>query len=167
MPYQPAIPRHDETRGDQVTSRMSWRGLSSLVVLAVLLLGGGCSQQAQLRDDLLHALSQSHSALGSAALTMDLLGKSRITRAAAETAVDDMSQQIGEAQSQLEPISIDDDAQQADRDATLQAVDSGLAALLLLRDQLRQDQDTANAQSAIARADREITALSSRLQAGG
>jgi hypothetical protein len=146
---------------------MSWRGVPGSIILAALLLGGGCSQQAQVRDDLVHALSESHSALGSAALTLDLLAKSRITRAAAETAVDDMSQQVGDAQSQLEPISVDDDAQQADRDATVQAVDTGLAALLLLRDQLRQDQDTANARSAISRADREITALSTRLQAGG
>jgi hypothetical protein len=145
----------------------SWRGAPSLLVLAALLLGGGCSQQAEVRNDLVHALSESHSALGSAALSLDLLAKSRITRAAAETAVDDMSQQIGDAQSQLEPISVDDDAQQADRDATVQAVDTGLAALLLVRDQLRQDQDTTNARSMIAEADRNITALSTRLQAGG
>jgi hypothetical protein len=138
-----------------------------LIVLVALLLMVGCSQQAHVRDDLVHALSQSHSALASAALTLDLLTKSRITRAAAETSVDDMSQQIGDAQSSLEPISIDDDAQQADRDATVQAVNSGLAALLLLRDQLQQGQDTTRARSAISAADREVTALAARLQAGG
>ena len=147
--------------------RASWRGVPTLIVLVALLLAGGCSQQAQLKDDLVHALSESHSALGSAALTLDLLAKARITRAAAETAMDDMSQQVGDAQSQLEPLSVDDDAQQADRDATVQAVGSGLAALLLVRDQLQQSQDTTEARSAIAQADREITALSTRLQAGG
>src|SRR5215210_1702488 len=140
-------------------------GVPSVIVLVVLLVGGGCSQQAQARDDLVHSLSEAHSALGTATLTIDLLAKSRITRAAAETAVDDMSQQLGDAQAQLEPISVDDDAQQADRDATIQAVNSGLAALLLVRDQLRQDQDTTEARPAIAQADREITALSARLRA--
>jgi hypothetical protein len=150
-----------------VIGRASWRGVPTLIILVALLLAGGCSQQAQLKDDLVHALSESHSALGSAALTLDLLAKARITRAAAETAMDDMSQQVGDAQSQLEPLSVDDDAQQADRDATVQAVGSGLAALLLVRDQLQQSQDTTEARSAIAQADREITALSTRLQAGG
>jgi hypothetical protein len=150
-----------------VIGRASWRGVPTLIILVALLLAGGCSQQAQLKDDLVHALSESHSALGSAALTLDLLAKARITRAAAETAMDDLSQQVGDAQSQLEPLSVDDDAQQADRDATVQAVGSGLAALLLVRDQLQQSQDTTEARSAIAQADREITALSTRLQAGG
>jgi hypothetical protein len=138
-----------------------------LIVLVALLLASGCSQQARVRDDLVHALSESHSALGTAALALDLLAKSRITRAAAETTVDDMSQQVGDAQSSLEPISVDDDAQQADRDATVQAVNSGLAALLLLRDQLQQGQDTTSARSAITMADRELTALSERLQESG
>jgi hypothetical protein len=150
-----------------VISRVSWRGLPSVIVLVALLLAGGCSQQARVRDDLVHALSESHSALGTAALALDLLAKSRITRAAAETTVDDMSQQIGDAQSSLEPISVDDDAQQADRDATVQAVNSGLAALLLLRDQLQQGQDTTSARSAITTADRGVTDLSARLQESG
>ena len=148
-------------------SRVSRRGLPSLIVLVAVLLASGCSQQARVRDDLVHALSESHSALGTAALALDLLAKSRITRAAAETTVDDMSQQVGDAQSSLEPISVDDDAQQADRDATVQAVNSGLAALLLLRDQLQQGQDTTSARSAITMADRELTALSKRLQESG
>ena len=143
------------------------RGLTGLIVLVVLLVGGGCSQQAQARDDLVHALAEAHSALGSASLALDLLAESRLTEAAAETAVDDMSQQIGDAQSSLEPISVEDDAQQADRDATVQAVTSGLTALLLLRDQLRQGQDTGGARSAIAAADRTITDLSARLRASG
>ena len=95
------------------------------------------------------------------------MAESRLTEAAAETAVDDMSSQIGDAQSSLEPISVEDDAQQADRDATVQAVTSGLTAVLLLRDQLRQGQDTGGARSAIAAADRTITDLSARLRASG
>ena len=119
-----------------------------MIVLAVLLLGGGCSQQAQARDDLVHALAEAHSALGSASLALDLLAESRITRAAAETAVDDMSQQISDAHHQLEPIRVDSDAQQADRDAAVQAVAAGFAALLLVRDELRQGQGTTEARSA-------------------
>ncbi len=137
-----------------------------MVVLVVLLLGG-CSQQAQTRDDLVQALSESHSALASATLALDLLDRSRLTKAAAETAVDDMSQQVGDAHASLVPISVSDDAQQADRDATLQAVTSGLTALLFLRDQLKQGQDTAGARSAIAEADRTITTLEARLRAAG
>ena len=146
---------------------MSRQGVATVIVLAGLLLGGGCSQQAATRDDMIHALTESHSALASATQALDLLAESRLTEAAAETAVDDMSQQIGDAQSSLEPISVEDDAQQADRDATVQAVTSGLTALLLLRDQLRQSQDTAGARSAIAAADRTITDLSARLRASG
>jgi hypothetical protein len=143
-----------------------WRAVPGLVVLAVVLLGGGCSQQAQARDDLVHALAEAHSALGSASLTLDLLTESRITKAAAETAVDDMAQQISDAQRELEPITVDSDAQRADRDTTVQAVAAGFAALLLLRDQLQQEQDTTDARSALAKADKEIVAVSARLQAG-
>ena len=146
---------------------MSRQGVASVIVLATLLLGGGCSQQAATRDDMIHALTESHGALATATLALNLLAESRLTEAAAETAVDDMSQQIGDAQSSLEPISVEDDAQQADRDATVQAVTSGLSALLLLRDQLRQGQDTAGARSAIVEADRTITDLSARLRASG
>jgi hypothetical protein len=144
-----------------------WRGLTGLIVLVVLLVGGGCSQQAQARDDLVHALAEAHSALGSTSLALDLLAESRITRAAAETAVDDMSQQISDAQHQLEPIRVDSDAQQADRDAAVRAVAAGFEALLLTRDQLRQGQSTTDARSALAQADQEVAALSTRLQAGG
>ena len=136
------------------------------VGLVILLLCSGCSQQAQVRDDLVHALSDAHSALGSTSLAVDLLTKSRITQAAAETAVDDMSQQLSDAQHQLEPISVDDDLQQADRDATVQAIAAGFDAVLLVRDQLRQGQDTRQAQSLVAQTDREIVTLSDRLQAG-
>jgi hypothetical protein len=149
-----------------VINRGFWRASSSLIVLVALLLVGGCSQQARVRDDLVHALNESHSALGSAALTLDLLARSRITRAAAETAVDDMSSQVSDAQSSLEPISVDDEAQQADRDATVQAVNSSLAALLLVRDQFRRGQEMTVARSAISAADQEVTDLSARLQAG-
>ena len=93
--------------------------------------------------------------------------KSRITRAAAETAVDDMSQQIGDAQHQLEPIRVDSDPLQADRDAAVRAVAAGFAALLQIRDELRQGQSTTDARSALAGADMEITTLSERLQAAG
>ena len=136
-----------------------------VALLAVLL--GGCSQQARVRDDLGHALTEAHSALGSATLALDLLTESPITSAAAETTVDDMTQQVSDAQSQLEPIAIESDAQQAERDATVEAVADGFAALLRLRDQLQQGQDTTDARSAVAQADREIAALSARLQAGG
>lgn len=147
-------------------TRRSWRGVPGLVGLVVLLLCAGCSQQAQVRDDLAHALGEAHSALGSASLAVDLLTKSGITQAAAETLVDDMSQQISDAQHQLEPIQVDDDRQQADRDATVQAIAAGFDALLLVRDQLRQGQVTTQARSAVAKADREIVTLSDRLQAG-
>jgi hypothetical protein len=146
-------------------NHVSWPRVSGLIVLAVLLLCG-CSQQAQTRDDLVHVLSEAHSALGSTSLALDLLTESRITQAAAETAVDDMSQQLSDAQHQLEPIAVDDDLQQADRDATVQAIAAGFDALLLVRDQLRQGQDTRQAQSLVAQADREIVTLSDRLQAG-
>ena len=143
------------------------RGLAGLIVLVVLLAGGGCSQQAQARDDLVHALAEAHSALGSTSLALDLLAESRITRAVAETTVDDMSQQISDAQHQLEPIRVAGDAQQADRDAAVQAVAAGFAALLLTRDQLQQRQSTTDARSALAQADMEVTTLSTRLQEAG
>jgi hypothetical protein len=98
---------------------------------------------------------------------LDLLAESRITRAVAETTVDDMSQQISDAQHQLEPIRVADDAQQADRDAAVQAVAAGFAALLLTRDQLQQGQSTTDARSALAQADMEVTTLSTRLQEAG
>ena len=112
------------------------RQLVGLVLALVLV--AGCNQQAAATDDLIHALTDAHSAIASSILGIDLYDQHRTTRAATETLLDDMAKQIADAERSLEPVSVTSEKTQAERDATQAAIHVGTAALLTSRDQLDQ-----------------------------
>jgi hypothetical protein len=128
------------------------------LALAVLISLAGCSQQSATQDDLDHALVESHSALVTARIAIDTLHSRRTTSAAAQTAVEDMGQQIADAAHALEPVSIRSSDDQADRDLALAAIDTGEAALLTARDELkaRGDADPAPLDGATQQIDRAL-----------
>jgi hypothetical protein len=105
---------------------------------AVGMLFAGCSQQAAATDDLIHALSESHSAIASSLLAIQLYEQQRSTRAATETLLGDMAGQIADAQRALEPITIDSPQLQSDRNAVSDAIHAGATSLLSSRDELER-----------------------------
>ena len=134
------------------------------MLLAGLLLAlSGCSQHAATADDLMHALTEAHSALGTSVLALDQLDRDETTRAATETALEDMSKQVSDAQHAIDPIKIGNDAERADRDATSTVLAAGAAALLGARDELALHDHSANRDELIA-ADAGITDLLDRLR---
>jgi hypothetical protein len=98
----------------------------------------GCSQQAAATEDLVHALSEAHSAVASSILAIELYDEQRMTRAVTETLLGDMAEQIVDAEHALEPVSVNSGQTQSERDAALAAVHAGVAAVLTSRDQLQQ-----------------------------
>ena len=125
----------------------------------------GCSQQAAATEDLIHALSDAHSAIASSILAIELYDQQRTTRAVTETLLGDMAEQMVEAERALEPVSIASEQTQADRDAALAAVQAGVAAVLTSRDQLEQQgavDNTADLESA----GQQVDAVSSQLSGG-
>jgi hypothetical protein len=98
----------------------------------------GCSQEAAATDDLIHALTDAHSAIASSILGINLYDQRRSTRAATETLLDDMARQIADAERSLESVSVATEKTQLERDAALAAIHDGTAALLTSRDQLEQ-----------------------------
>jgi len=107
------------------------------LVLALSLICG-CSQQAAATDDLIHALTDAHSAIASSILGVKLYDQQRSTRAATETLLDDMAKQIADAERSLEPVSVASEKTQLERDAALAAIHDGAAALLTSRDELEE-----------------------------
>jgi hypothetical protein len=96
--------------------------------LAVLLcLLSGCSQQAA-ATDVIQALTESHSALASSVLAIQLYQQQRFTRAATETVLGDMAGQITDAERALEPVKINSPQSESDRDAALAAMSSSSVA---------------------------------------
>jgi hypothetical protein len=110
----------------------------------------GCSQQSAATDDLIHALTEMHSALASSVLGIELYDQQQFTRAVTETLLGDMAKQAVDAESALEPIKVDSEQLKFDRDATLAAIQSGVAALFTSRDNFSQHGavDTAGLKSA-------------------
>jgi hypothetical protein len=135
------------------------------MLCGLLLALTGCSQHAATIDDLMHALADAHSALGSSMLALDQLDRGRTTRAVTETALEDMSKQVSDAQHAVDPIKIGSDAERADRDATTSALAAGAAALLGARDELALHDRSASRDELIA-ADTGITSLLDRLREG-
>ena len=136
-------------------------------LIAVLLLAlTGCSQHASTEDDLEHALTETHSALGTSVLALDQLDQGRTTRAATKTALEDMSKQVSDAQHTIDPIKVSSDAERADRDATSTALAVSAAAMLNARDELDLHDRAVNPAELIA-ADATVTSLLDRLQEGG
>ena len=136
-------------------------------VLAGLLLAiSGCSQHAATEDDLMHALTEAHSAIGASVLALDQLDQGRATRAVTQTALEDMSKQVSDAQHAIDPIKIGSDAERADRDATTSALAAGAAAVRGARDELALHDRSASRDDLIV-ADAGITSLLDRLREGG
>jgi hypothetical protein len=105
-------------------------------------LGGWLQQRAAPQDCLEQGLVESHSALVTAWIAIDILHHRQTTSAAAPTAVEDMGQRIADAARALEPVCIGSSDDQTDRDLVLAAVDAGEAALLTARDELKVRGDT-------------------------
>jgi len=125
-----------------------WARVAGLVLCVVLL--PGCSQQSSATDDLIHALTETHSAVASSILAVELYDQQRSTRAVTDTVLGDMSKQAVDAESALESVSVDSAQLQSDRDAALAAIQSGVAALFTSRDNFSQHGavDTAGLESA-------------------
>ena len=119
-------------------------GRAAGLVLSLLLLCG-CSEQAAATDDVIHALSEAHSAIASSIIGIDLYDQQRATRAVTETLLDDMAEQLVDAERALESVSIASEQTQSERDAALAAIHAGAAAVLTSRDQLQQRGAVGNA----------------------
>ena len=139
---------------------------AATLVAALLLALTGCGQHAATLDDLMHALTEAHSALGTSILALDQLDQGRTTRAAAQTALQDMSKQVSDAQHVIDPIKIGSDAEQADRDATSAALAGAATATLNARDALALHDRSVNRDQLMA-ADAAVTSLMVRLGESG
>ena len=138
-----------------------WARVAGLIFSLVLLCG--CSQQSAAHDDLIHALNETHSAIASSILAIQLYDQQRSTRAVTETVLGDMAKQAVDAEAALEAISVDSEQIKSDRDAALAAIHAGVAALLSSRDELEQHgavPDTAGLESA----GQQVDALLSQLR---
>jgi hypothetical protein len=137
----------------------AWTRVAGLVGSLVLLCG--CSQQSAATEDLIHALNETHSAIASSILAIDLYDQQRSTRAVTETVLGDMAKQAADAESALEPVSVESEQIKSDRDAALAAIHSGVAALLTSRDDFEQSGagDTAGLKSAGQRVDDVLSQL--------
>jgi len=142
------------------------RRLVATLIAVLLLALTGCSQHASTEDDLAHALTETHSALGTSVLALDQLDQGRTTRAATKTALEDMSRQVSDAQHAIDPIKVSSDAERADRDATSTVLAGRAAAMLNARDELDLHDRAVNPDELIA-ADAAVTSLLDRLREGG
>jgi hypothetical protein len=127
-----------------------------------LILLCGCSQQSSATDDLIHALTETHSAIASSILAFGLYDQQRSTRALTETVLGDMAKQAADAESALEPVSVESEQIKSDRDAALAAIHAGVAALLTSRDDFSQNGstgDTAALKSASQQVDDVLSEL--------
>jgi hypothetical protein len=128
-----------------------------------LILLCGCSQQSSATDDLIHALTETHSAIASSILAIDLYNQQRSTRAVTETVLGDMAKQAADAESALEPVSVDSEQIKSDRDAALAAIHAGVAALLTSRDDFSQNGSTGDT-AALTSASQQVDDVLSELR---
>jgi len=149
-----------------MTTGLRARHRVAAVLAGLLLAISGCSQHAATEDDLMHALTEAHSALGASVLALDQLDHGRATRAVTQTALEDMSKQVSAAQHALDPIEIGSDTERADRDAAAAVLTAGAAAVLGARDELALHDRSVSRDELIA-ADAGITSLLDRLREGG
>jgi hypothetical protein len=129
-----------------------------------LILLCGCSQQSSATDDLIHALTETHSAIASSILAIELYGQQRSTRAVTETVLGDMAKQAADAESALEPVNVDSEQIKSDRDAALAAIHAGVAALLTSRDDFSQNGSTGDT-AALKSASQQVDDVLSELRA--
>ena len=145
------------------TGRRGGHRVTLLLAGLLLLVLSGCSQHAATEDDLIHALTEAHSALGASVLALDQLDQGRATRAITETVLEDMSKQVSDAQHTIDPIKISSDAERTDRDATATVLAAGSAAVLEARDELALHDRSVSPDGLIA-ADVATTNLLNRLR---
>ena len=138
-----------------------WVRVSGLIFSLVLLCG--CSQQSSAHDDLLHALNETHSAIASSILAIQLYDQQRSTRAVTETVLGDMAKQAVDGESALEPVSVDSEQIKSDRDAALAAIHAGVAALLSSRDELEHQSAVPNT-AGLESAGQQVDALLNQLR---
>jgi hypothetical protein len=128
-----------------------------------LILLCGCSQQSSATDDLIHALTETHSAIASSILAIELYDQQRSTRAVTETVLGDMAKQAADAESALEPVSVESEQIKSDRDAALAAIHAGVAALLTSRDDFSQNGSTGDT-AALTSASQQVDDVLSELR---
>jgi PBP1b-binding outer membrane lipoprotein LpoB len=138
-----------------------WTRVAGLVLSLVLL--SGCSQQSSATDDLIHALNETHSAIASSILAIELYDQQRSTQAVTDTVLGDMAKQAVDAEGALEPISVDSEQIESDRDAALAAVHAGVTALLSSRDEFSQHSAVANT-AGLQSADQQVNAVLNQLR---
>jgi hypothetical protein len=80
--------------------RVSGRAAGLILSLGLIC---GCSQQSAATEDLIHALSEAHSAIDSSILAIELYEQQRSTRAVTETLLEDMAEQIVDADARWNP----------------------------------------------------------------
>jgi hypothetical protein len=136
-------------------------------VTAVLLGGTGCGGRAGTVDDLQQILASAHSAIQTSVQVLDLYRRGLSTRAVAETALADMSREIGDAQGKLSSVTIGSTGDQHDRDQVATALNQGTAAVLDSRDALADRGDASVGGSALTVAAARIDEQLARLRAGG
>jgi hypothetical protein len=129
-----------------------------------LILLCGCSQQSSATDDLVHALTETHSAIASSILAIELYDQQRSTRAVTETVLGDMAKQAADAESALEPVSVENEQMKSDRDVALAAIHAGVAALLTSRDDFSQNGSTGDT-AALKSASQQVDDVLSELRA--
>jgi hypothetical protein len=140
-----------------------WTRIAGFVLCLVLL--SGCSQQSAAKDDLIHALTEAHSAIASSLLAIDLYDQQRSTQAVTETLLSDMAKQAVDAERALESVSVDSEQIESDRDEALAAIHAGVAALLASRDELEQRGAVANT-AGLESAGQQVDSLLSELRGG-
>jgi hypothetical protein len=138
-----------------------WTRMAGFVLCLVLL--SGCSQQSAATDDLIHALTETHSAIASSILAVELYGQQRSTQAVTETVLGDMAKQAADAERALESVSVATEQIKSDRDAALAAIHAGVTALLASRDELEQRGAAANT-AGLESAAQQVDALLSELR---
>jgi hypothetical protein len=82
-----------------------WTRIAGFVLCLVLLCS--CSQQSAAKDDLIHALTEAHTAIASSLLALELYDQQRSTQAVTETLLGDMTKQAVDAERALESVSVD------------------------------------------------------------
>jgi hypothetical protein len=138
-----------------------WTRMARFVLCLILL--SGCSQQSAATDDLIHALTETHSAIASSILAVELYDQQRSTQAVTETVLGDMAKQAVDAERALESVSVATEEVESDRDAALAAIHAGVAALLASRDEFEQRGAVAST-AGLESAAQQVDALLSELR---
>jgi hypothetical protein len=131
-------------------------------VLCLVVLSG-CGQQSAAEDDLIHALTETHSAIASSILAIELYNQQRSTQAVTETVLGDMAKQAVDAEGALESVSVATEQIESDRDAALAAIHAGVTALFASRDEFKQRGGVAST-AALESAGQQVDGVLSKLR---